>query len=737
MNNTVEQKLTEEDINRLVKLFSSTGFKNRYRAIAKFVIPFKRTINFELNIGGGSYTDGKRVVVGLPEELIPRPRAEQIMGLKALVGHECEHIVSSDFDVFKQFQEDVRDFFQKNYGLNSGARVGAHLLNAVEDGRIEKRLVNRLKGMKKYIQFLRGVMWESMPVQGEEQLGDYAWSVCIMATMGVWPRNFENVHAGTELEEELNRSKHFIIQAINEPTAQGCADRVMDMIKENADFIAESMKPRPEDQNQDQGQGEPGEEGESGEGQPGENNGQGNTVDPTDSLDRTDAEYTSTPPKQGQNDNPGNTESSHFASEEENAKEEEDQSKSSSKDSNDEESEEDEEGEGAGTGENEEDEDDSKGNEDSKDEDDQDGASSSGPKDDSDEAADGDDDNSEQPKSIEELIHDAIEEAVTELTQENQQAVNQSVRENTQEAKEQARQEKSRKQTELTKKEQQAIMNLPGGPDEFIRRSVNVVSEYEGFGGELKRKGFKFHKDLEKIFLNKKGFTRKNRRKGMLDSSALWRLNAGDTDVFIQKGQPQDSDFVVSVLVDNSGSMAGSADYRSGSRLSKAHYAKQACVVLEEGLNGIMPFQIAEFDAGWNEVRHDIIRGFEEESKRNLTWERMDEASTGNGNGDGYSIKIAHAELMKRPERKKVLFVLSDGEPSAYHSTDQAYKHVKEAVEEARRDGVIVVAIRFGEEEFLEKTAKTYKYMYGHSYIACKPADIQKELLKTLKKVVK
>lgn len=778
------KQLSAKEMRRLKKMFARPGFTNRFKSVARFIMSQKKNFKYEVNLGGGSYTDGKKVVIGLPEHFFTESLEHQIMALKALNGHEIEHVVSSDFEVFKDFQEQVYQFFNAEYGLRNGRKLGAQLLNCTEDGRIEKRLVNRLKGMKKYIQFLNGTLWNISPVKGQNMLAEYTLNVCYMATSGVWMKDFDEVYGGTRMEEELMKVKPLILEAINEQTAQGCADVTMKIIKTNADFLAELLKP----------------------GQ----NAQNNSGDPTDQLKRAEAEYT-TRPGHGDGEEIELSDSSHFVSEDEQDEKQDSQKQkakkqakkqdkdeqdednqdaaggSSQNSQNDDESEEndDAEGQGGKKGEDTEDEDDSDtpgGSSDSEEGDDQedsdagadgqsesDGDGNQSSSDQSGEQSEGGSDDSESSQdnseestdnqsesgnqgpeadgshpednmSVDEIIKNAVREADQQLEEETQKSIRQAVRENEQADKEAARKASERAKTQLDSKEIGAIMgrnaeinglNIKYDLHEEVTDPIDEV---------VKRRGFKFRKDVEEIFLNKKGFTRKNRRGGMLDSNQLWRMSAGDTDVFVQKGRPKDSSYAVSVLVDNSGSMSeGVQDPSTMNYKTKAYYAKQACVMLEEGLKGKLPLQITQFDYwGYGRpLRHLIVRGFEDLDDTNHSWERINDQETGGGNADGYSIKVAHRELMKRPERQKVLFVLSDGEPSGYNSHEQGQDHVREAVEEARKDGVIVIAIRFGTQSFLNRSAEAYKKMYQHSYIACEPADIQKELVKLLKKTIK
>lgn len=723
------KKITKVDMMRVEKYFNTNGFYNRFRRMAKFIIPFKKEITFNLNVGGGSFTDGNSITVGLPDFVVNNPKEEQFLILKALVGHESEHIVSSDFRVFKEFQYKVNEFFKANYGVSGGTRVGANMLNAVEDGRIEKRLVNRLQGMKKNIQFMNSVFWEKLPCTKENELFEYILNVCSIATSGILKKDFDKVYGGTQMETEINKIKPLIIKAINEPTAQGCADRVFEIIEMNADFIAGMM-----------------------------------ADEAVDELD-SNPEYTTTPQKSSDKEKVCNSESSHFKPEEENSKEPKEESKDDSEKGED--------GENSSDG-------DSETGEDGKDEKAGDGDDSKESKQDSDDdmsgsgdSADGDSeededgkakasDNSKPSKSksksdIEgevdsdvsssedtneegpsgkgmtdkELVKQAIRAVEEILSDEADSDIKQSHREDKQSAIRDAKMKASEDKIALSESELAGILEDKALGVEACGYELYEDTKYTStLTPELKQKGFKFAKDVEKIFKNKEGFNLKNKRNGILDPNALWRMTAGDTDIFNRKGNPIESDYAVSVLVDNSGSMSGG---ENGKR--KMDSAIEACIIMEEGLKGVLPLAITRFDEQAERVIHNRIRTFDDNSKENQS-SRIGR-HTGAGNFDGFSIMIATAELEKRVEKQKLLLILSDGEPAYYQGRTAGVNHVKKAVDEARKKGIKVVAIRFGNAGHLASTASSYKEMYDHSFISCVSEDIQKELVKQLKKTLK
>lgn len=91
---------------------------------------------------------------------------------------------------------------------------------------------------------------------------------------------------------------------------------------------------------------------------------------------------------------------------------------------------------------------------------------------------------------------------------------------------------------------------------------------------------------------------------------------------------------------------------------------------------------------------------------------------------DGYSadsvhIRVAAKELLNRPERKKFLFVLSDGMPSAYGSEGSGEQEVHNVVEDARRKSIVVIPTMFGSDSFRQSCAASFGKMYSKNLLSC------------------
>lgn len=204
--------------------------------------------------------------------------------------------------------------------------------------------------------------------------------------------------------------------------------------------------------------------------------------------------------------------------------------------------------------------------------------------------------------------------------------------------------------------------------------------ELKGQANVLKRK-------VEKIFHNMQKPILRGRRTGQLDAAMAYKLAMNQMDCFMKKGEVSEFDGCAYFLADNSGSMRG------------------------------------------NSVRHQVLKNWSEKVNSNGSYNFLTHCYANGGNKDGYSIRVAIEELLHRPERKKILIVLSDGLPSAYEKND-GEKDVNDAVRKARKAGISVISIFFGDDS--ERSA--FVKMYEKNCIITEPEGIDAELVRLMKR---
>ena len=158
---------------------------------------------------------------------------------------------------------------------------------------------------------------------------------------------------------------------------------------------------------------------------------------------------------------------------------------------------------------------------------------------------------------------------------------------------------------------------------------------------------------------------------------------------------------------------------------NKRTEACKAAAIVEEGFKTIMPLKIVAFDKSSN-IIHEIVKNWDEVLNNNCCWNFCVQGRDGGGNEDGYDIKIATRELLRRPESRKMLCILSDGAPGNKNL-------VKNAVKDARKKGIEVYAIYF-EEGGIGSNADDFRYMYEKDYVCCELSEVDENLSKLFKK---
>lgn len=227
-------------------------------------------------------------------------------------------------------------------------------------------------------------------------------------------------------------------------------------------------------------------------------------------------------------------------------------------------------------------------------------------------------------------------------------------------------------------------------------------------------------KMLEKAFMSQnRTFFEPGKRSGRINPSALFRLKTGDDRVFRKKVEVRAKNSAVSLVIDQSGSMS------SSSRLQKAAIAAYA---LAEVLTRIkIPYEIIGFTTGSfygcddidYEKAEEIRETFREQTGRSqfsregrILWnvyksfdERFEYTQKArmaaaynhsvhmSSNADAESIALCAKRLGERPEPRKCMIVLSDGQPACAGDSNDQNAHLKYTVKKIERAGIDVVGL--------------------------------------------
>ena len=174
-------------------------------------------------------------------------------------------------------------------------------------------------------------------------------------------------------------------------------------------------------------------------------------------------------------------------------------------------------------------------------------------------------------------------------------------------------------------------------------------------------------------------------KRGKVSPKSIYRggLNTSAQDKIFKKRQEQDvTDTAVTVLIDMSGSMYG----------KKAAHAAISMRLLNEAIGTInVPLEIVAFCEERRWITHAILKNFAKSVTSEDLITRCCAAgdSMFSSNSDGESILWVMDRLTKRKESRKILIVLSDGQPAA--NGGDADWFTKEVIKEIEKRGAVEI----------------------------------------------
>lgn len=189
----------------------------------------------------------------------------------------------------------------------------------------------------------------------------------------------------------------------------------------------------------------------------------------------------------------------------------------------------------------------------------------------------------------------------------------------------------------------------------------------------------------------------------------LWKVGRKKDPgkLFLKTQKRSNSDFVVDILMDGSGSQ----------RDRQSQVALQAYIISESLSNNGIPHRIMSFCSFWDYTILQRFREYDAPREENL---RILDFTTSANNRDGLAIRAAGDGLLQRQEEGKILIVLSDGKPNdiivnrpnsrnpnPYYG-DYAVKDTAFEVRKLRSNGVCVLGVFTGKEKDLMAEKKIF-----------------------------
>lgn len=202
-----------------------------------------------------------------------------------------------------------------------------------------------------------------------------------------------------------------------------------------------------------------------------------------------------------------------------------------------------------------------------------------------------------------------------------------------------------------------------------------------------------------------------DREEGDIDCDTLATVPTGNRRIYRQEIEGDVVDTAWMLLIDLSGSM-GSNDYGH----TCSYYTQRMAIGLSEALDDLgIPFAVWGFYNPYDYHDHEVSRLVTHEMKYNssmrterlqiLAFKNFNEkyrkvcarfgSITGyDNNTDGDAVLWAAKELALRPEKRKILSVLSDGEPAGGNVDYPILeKHLKEVVKMITKTGIEVLGV--------------------------------------------
>lgn len=205
----------------------------------------------------------------------------------------------------------------------------------------------------------------------------------------------------------------------------------------------------------------------------------------------------------------------------------------------------------------------------------------------------------------------------------------------------------------------------------------------------------------------------KRHRSGRIDFNEIRKQVAQMGRIYKESMFERENDFkrggewAIEVLCDCSGSMSG----------LKMKEAKLALSTLAYALDGLpnVKYALTGFSHAGVPIEYQVKR-FKD---RRFDVRRLESLEANDGNADGYNIRASAKRLLKYRNLKKVMVVISDGQPAYINGIDDT----KKSVQLAERYGIKVIGIGIK-----GCTEKSLNEIYPNSYYFNNTNNLHKEL---------
>lgn len=236
------------------------------------------------------------------------------------------------------------------------------------------------------------------------------------------------------------------------------------------------------------------------------------------------------------------------------------------------------------------------------------------------------------------------------------------------------------------------------GVNIIVNRHIEVteadIKRYKYISPEPLKVAKTLTRKMERILRNKQTAMEKNVIFGK-------RLSKTPVDrqgkIFNRKAIPNETDLAVTLLIDESGSMWG----------IRNHASIVTSIILQDFCNSLdIPLQIAGHNSSSLNVYYDVFKDFNETDGKDKY--RLTKLAADRNNRDGAALQFACELLLKRPERNKLLILISDGQPAANNYYGKgAHEDLRNIKKRLQNKGVTMFVAAIGDDK--EQIKAIYK----------------------------
>lgn len=295
------------------------------------------------------------------------------------------------------------------------------------------------------------------------------------------------------------------------------------------------------------------------------------------------------------------------------------------------------------------------------------------------------------------------------------------------------KEETTRKSVEEVKQIERKLKRDNTGYDmskEMSSISISYFTDTESILPQYKPHARKLKNKIEQIFKSKQDYTVNMQERGILDINNLTKSQIHN-NIFKVMGSPDDREYVVDILLDNSGSMSSQNKY---------YHATAGTMILEEALKDLVSLRIIGYTTNWDgggSLQVNEFKDFEDRyqgSRLSHTLKHNSGLLAYQGNLEDLNMIYESNLLEKRPEKEKIMFLVTDGLPNYGRESVKILREVQKLL---KKKQITFIPIFIGSESAIEDIKDDFKELYPENSFLTSPEDLEKNISTLLSRLFK